>query len=72
MKLDPVAGSSVIKAAGHDPATGKMRVHLHNGNTYEYGDVPLEKFAAFTGAASPGQYWNKRIKGAHGQRKVEG
>lgn len=70
MKLTPIEGSSVIAAAGHDPATSTMRVKLHNGKVYEHADVPLEKFAAFTGAASPGTFWNKRIQGKHETKKV--
>lgn len=70
MKLDPVSGSSVIKAKGYDPATGKLRVELHSGKTYDYEDVSLEKYAAFTGAASPGAFWNSRIKSGHTGREV--
>ncbi len=71
MKLTPIQGSSVIAAAGHDPATGKMRVKLHSGKTYEHDDVSLERYAAFTGAASPGAFWSKKINGRHETRKVE-
>lgn len=70
MKLTPIK-SSAIQAHGHDPATGKMRVQLHNGKIYEYDDVPLEKYAAFTGAASPGSFWNSRIKSAHVHREIQ-
>lgn len=71
MKMHPVE-SSMLKAVGHDPATGKMRVQFHNGAVYEHDGVPLEKFAAFTGAASAGQFYNKKIKGQHEGRKIKG
>ncbi len=70
MKLDPVQGSSVIKAQGYDPATGKLRVELHSGKTYEYTDVSVDKYAAFTGAASPGAFWNAKIKSGHPHREI--
>lgn len=70
MKLEPVTGSSSIKAIGHDPATGKLHVQFHNGNTYEHDDVPLEKVAAFTGAVSQGKFYNSKIRGAYTTRKV--
>lgn len=70
MKMHPIT-SSAIRAHGHDPATGKMRVELHNGKTYDYSDVSLEKYAAFTGAASPGAFWNKRIKGGHMAHEIK-
>jgi len=65
MKLLPVHDSSVIKAQGYDPATNTLRVQLKSGKTYDYHDVPLEKYAAFTGARSPGAFWNSRIKSGH-------
>ncbi len=70
MKLDPVQGSEVIKAQGYDPGTGKLRVELHSGKTYEYDDVSVEKYAAFTGAASPGRFWNSKIKTGHPHREI--
>jgi hypothetical protein len=70
MNLTPIK-SSAIKAHGHDPATGKMRVELHNGKVYEYDDVSLDKYAAFTGAASPGAFWNSKIKAGHPHREIQ-
>lgn len=71
MKLTPIADSSMLAAHGHDPETGKLRVQFKNGATYEYDGIPLEKYAAFTGAASPGSFFNKRIKDAYPGRKVK-
>lgn len=69
MKLSPIK-SSAIAAHGHDPQTGKMRVQLHNGRIYEYDDVGLDKYAAFTGSASPGKFWNDKIKANHNHREI--
>lgn len=70
MQLTPIK-SSAIAAHGHDPATGKMRVELHNGKVYEYQDVSLDKYAAFTGAASPGAFWNSKIKANHTHTEIK-
>lgn len=71
MQMNPVDGSTVIASHGHDPSTGKMRVTLKSGKTYEYDDVPLEKYAAFTGAKSMGAYWNQKIKAHHNGREIK-
>lgn len=70
MKLEPIKSSAIV-AHGYDPATGKMRVKLHNGRVYEYNDVGLDKYVAFTGAASPGAFWNSRIKTLHTHREIQ-
>lgn len=70
MKLEPVHGSSVIKSQAYDPETATLRVELHSGKTYDYEGVSLEKYAAFTGAASPGAFWNSRIKSGHNHSEV--
>ena len=66
--------SSLVHSHGYDPGTQKMRVRFvkngQPGDTWEYDDVPPEKYAAFTGAASHGSFFQKRIKAAHNGRKV--
>jgi hypothetical protein len=69
INLTPIKSSAIV-AHGHDPETGKMQVQLHNGKIYEYDDVGLDKYAAFTGAASPGSFWNSRIKPHHNHREI--
>ena len=69
MKMEPIE-SSAITHHGYDTETGKMRVRTHSGKTYEYDGVSLEKYAAFTGAASPGAFWNSRIKSGHQVREI--
>lgn len=71
MKLEPISGSSVIKAAGYDPATNVMRVELHSGKVYDHTDVPMEKFAAFLGSGSHGTFWNKRIRNQYTVKPVK-
>lgn len=69
--LTPVKGSSAIQAQGYDPETGTLTVQLHNGKRYAYSDVSLEKYAAFTGAASMGSFWNSKIKTAHQHQEID-
>lgn len=71
MKLTPVKGSSAIKAQAYDPETRTLRVQTHAGKVYEYDSVPMERYAAFTGAASMGHYWNSRIKPNHEGKEVK-
>lgn len=70
MDLTPIKGSSVLAAQGYDPATGTLRVQLRSGKIYEYSDVSVDRYAAFTGAMSPGTYWNSRIKANHVGREI--
>lgn len=69
IEMQPIKSSALL-AHGYDPETGTLRVQLHNGKTYEYEGVPVEKYVAFTGAASPGAFWNSRIKTGHQVRDV--
>jgi hypothetical protein len=71
MKLTPVTGSTSIKAYAHDPATGQLMVQFQNGKTYTHENVPLEKVAAFTGAASMGAFYNAKIKGTYPHKRVQ-
>ena len=65
MKITPVTGSSMIAGHAYDPETQTMKVKMRNGATYEHPDIPPQTYAAFSGAASPGQFYNKRIKPVH-------
>lgn len=69
MKMVPIE-SSMLKSHGYDPESRKLRIQFHSGAVYEHEGVPLEKYAAFTGAASPGKFFNSKIKGAHKGAKI--
>lgn len=62
--------SSVIKGHDYDAGSRKLTVEFPNGNRHRYYDVPVEKYAAMTGNASPGAFFNAKIKGVHKGRKV--
>lgn len=66
--LTPIK-SSMIQAHGYDQASRTMRVQYANGAVHDYADVPFEKYHAFTGAQSPGGYFNKKIKPHHTSTK---
>ena len=60
-ELTPIE-SSMFSGHHYDPTTREMTVQFKNGAIHVYDDVPMEKHEAFTGSASPGKYFNDRIK----------
>jgi hypothetical protein len=68
-ELTPIE-SSMFSHHHYDGDTRKMTVRFKNGLMYEYDDVPAEKHAAFTENASPGRFFNEKIKPNHVGRKV--
>ena len=62
--------SSMLSGHHYDPDTRKMTVTFKNGAVHQYDDVPIEKHTAFTGALSPGSYFNSRIKSTHAGRRL--
>ena len=62
--------SSMFSGHHYDPNTRKLTVTFKGGAVHEYDDVPIEKHEAFTGALSPGRYFNDRIKSTHPSRKL--
>ena len=62
--------SYMLSGHHYDPNTRVMTVQFKNGAIHEYHDVSIEKHTAFTGALSPGNYFNQRIKSNHIGRKL--
>lgn len=60
--------SSQIKAVGHDPATGRLRIQFQDrkdgtqGSIYEYEDVEPWRFDELLNAKSAGAYFGEHIK----------
>jgi hypothetical protein len=54
--------SSVIRGALHDPDSGELTVTFMSGRVYIYLNVPAEVHAAFTSAASKGEFFNRFIR----------
>ena len=67
--------SSMFSGHHYDPQTRQMTVQFKDkegkpGAVHQIDDVPMEKHEAFTGSASPGRYFNERIKQMYPSRKV--
>jgi hypothetical protein len=65
MQMEPVQGSSNIKAIGHDPATKVLRVEFRDGKSYNYANVGTAKHAALMASESKGSHLHKHIKSCH-------
>lgn len=68
--------SSALAGHGYDTTTKKMRLKFKGspakpGGTYEYDDIPPERYAALTGAKSMGGFFAKKIAPFHQGRKVK-
>ena len=68
--LTPIE-SSMFSAHHYDPNSRVMTVQFKNGAVHQYSDVPADKHTAFTGNASPGRYFNERIKNNFASRKIK-
>lgn len=69
-RLTPI-DSSMFSHHHYDPDARTMTVRFKkSGQVFQYDDVPIEKHVAFTESASPGRYFNERIKPTHTGRKV--
>lgn len=62
--------SSFLKAHKYDPNSRRLSVEYLNGSRYTHEDVPIEKHEAMVGSASPGSFYNKKIKTNHPGRKL--
>lgn len=55
--------SSAIDASHYDPATRRLTIRFKStGKVFEYDDVDAAKAEAFMGSASPGRFYNEKIK----------
>ena len=69
MELTPVT-SRHIDAIGHDELTGVLTVQFKNGATYEYDDVPRDRYDVLLSTDSAGTYLHNVIKPNHLGRRV--
>lgn len=60
--------SSVFKEAGYKGNT--LRLHFHNGSTWDYFGVPYSVFKRLLEASSMGRYYNDNIKGIYDSLQV--
>jgi len=64
------SASSQVAAFGYDAATRTLRVRFRKGGTWEYADVPPEKFAAMQDAPSVGSFLHWQVKPHHAASKL--
>lgn len=70
MKMMPVR-SSLISAVGHEERTGLLKVQFHQGGSYMYGNVPVEKYHEMLKADSMGKFFHQHIKKNKGHSVVK-
>ena len=60
----PLASSN-LNAFSYDAAEHILRIRFTSGRTYAYRDVPENVPKELETASSPGQYFNRSIKGSY-------
>jgi len=61
--------SSVIAAAGYEPASATLTLKFHSGGIYDYVDVRQTVYAGLLKAESAGQYFHEHILGRYRHRR---
>jgi len=69
MNRTPVSSSN-IASIGYDLTTQTLEAEFHNGNIYQYFDVPQHIYDGLLTASSKGQYLNQNIKLVYRYAKV--
>ena len=62
--------SSLLQRIAFDESAGLLTVAFAGKRIYEYAAVPLDLFRDLCRAASPGQFYNRHIKGHFACREV--
>lgn len=62
--------SSMASALGYDPHQGILQVQFKNGAVYQYEDVGVETWYELQETDSPGQFFNREIKGNYRSRRL--
>lgn len=60
-----VRGSSNIAAIGYDSEAEVLTVSFHDGQAYDYFNVPQSVYASFKAAGSAGQFFARQVKGRY-------
>lgn len=60
-----IEGSSHLEAAHYDSAKRVLSISFKSGRTYDYMNVPPEKWQAFQEAESKGKYLHSEINPHH-------
>ena len=62
--------STFLRSVGYDRRSGTLEVEMQNRSVYRFLDVPLDVHAALMSAASPGSYFNARIRDRYETRRA--
>jgi hypothetical protein len=62
MTLEPISGSSNVKATGHDAKTNTIYVQFHNGKVWKYPGFTAAHHQALRAAPSVGSHFHKHVK----------
>ena len=62
--------SSLLERIAFDEGAGLLTVSFAGRRMYQYAAVPLAVFRELCRAASPGRFYNQRIKGRFACREV--
>ncbi|NLG71503.1 MAG: KTSC domain-containing protein [Chloroflexi bacterium] len=71
ISLHPVE-SSMLAAAGYDPATQTLVVLFNNGKAYEYYQVPPETYQGMLEAESIGKFMRANVIGVFDESPFRG
>lgn len=59
--------SSNLSSVAYDQDTRTLYIRFQSGGEYTYADVPVEVAQSLIRAASPGRFFNERVKHAYRQ-----
>ena len=62
--------SSNINSIGYDKNLEVLRIEFHEGNLYEYYNVPNSIYNGLMSATSKGSYFHENIKNKYGDKKI--
>jgi hypothetical protein len=62
--------STNIKSVGHDSRTLTLEVEFHDGDIYQYFDVPQAVHAELLQSSSVGKFFGSQIKGQYRYAKL--
>lgn len=62
--------STMANAVGYDPDRSLLQVEFKNGSVYQYEDVDVDTWHELQETDSPGQFFNREIKGNYRSRRL--
>jgi hypothetical protein len=69
IEMHPVVSSNV-KEIGYDEQSRTLRVGFKSGSSYDYANVPIEKFRGLRDSVSKTTYLNQHIKGQYPYKQI--